>query len=169
MLSPEVLDRLPSIGFWIVITGFIIGFSFDMLARVVGGSKAIAELLGPLGRWLRRRDDNRKAKDRRKAVESSDYQFLQRRIVVLEKLVRKLETGAEHDARRIRKLELVEEVHAARQDMDAEFMREDAQWHVDAGVLAVEKRFRMPPRRTYTQFVREHREKLIPELKKERE
>jgi hypothetical protein len=153
MLSPEVLDRLPSIGFWVVITGFIIGFSFDMLARVAGGSKAVAELLGPLGRWLRKRDNHRKERKRREAVDTPEYQFLQRRIIKLEKLVNKLE-------REIKKLELVEEVHGAHQDMTSEYLRQDAQWHIDASMIAAEERFKMlPPHISYTKFVRDYREK----------
>lgn len=152
MLSPEILNRLPSFAFWAVLIVSIFGF---VVTRLVESWDKTAELFGPVGRWLRRRAKDRKAqwqREIREAVDAPDYKALQRRISTLEKLVHKLETE-------IKKLELVEEIHSAHQDMDAEFLREDAQWHLDAGMVTAEAGFELPSHRSYTRFVRDYREK----------
>jgi len=152
VLSPEILNRLPSVVFWVVMGVFVVGF---VLSRLAEGSKAAADMIGPLGRWLRRRAGDRKRewqREVREAVDAPDYKALQRRIDTLEKLVKKLEAE-------IRKLELVEEANSAHQDMISEYLREDAQWHIDAAMMAVENSFTLPPHRSYTRFTRDYREK----------
>lgn len=159
MLPPEILNRLPSVIFWIVL---IVTIAVFMLSRLAEGRSKAAELLGPMGRWFRHRADERKKRwqlEIREAVDTPDYKVMQRRVTWLEKMVVKLEAEAERDAIRIKKLELVEEVHGAHQDMTSEYLREDAQWHIDASMMAAEKDFQLPWRRSYTQFVREYREK----------
>lgn len=148
MLSPEVLNRLPPVAFWVVFALCVGLFVLQKLAE--------AGMLGPLGKWFRSRAEARKRqwqREVREAVDAPDYKAMQRRVTWLEKMVVKLEAE-------IKKLELVEEVHEAHRDMTAEYLRLDAQWHIDASMIAAEQRFRMlPPHTSYTKFVRDYREK----------
>jgi hypothetical protein len=117
-------------------------------------------MLGPPGRWIRRRYQQRA----RLALKvADDYKTLLRRIDDLEKMVRTVQRESRDRERKleakIKKLEIVEETNAAHQDMTAEYLREDAQWHIDAGLVAVEEKYRLPPHRSYTKFCNDYRQK----------
>lgn len=156
-MPPELIQWLPRS---IVYSVLLIVAAAFVLSRLAEAFEVAANMMGPPGRWIRRRYQKRAAQRQeelqhtiREAVkEAADYKVLQRRIETLDRLVKKLEAE-------ITKLELVEATSAARQDMTAEYLREDAQWHIDAGVLAAERKIKLPPHRSYTRFCREYREK----------
>jgi hypothetical protein len=156
-MPPEVVHWLPRSVVYAVLALVAIGF---VLSRLAEAREDIANMLGPVGRWLRDRA-KRQARERQRDLDRSiraalkgaaDYRAMQRRIESLEKLVHKLEAE-------IKKLRLVEETNAAHQDMTAEYLREDAQWHIDAGMLAVEDGFDLPPHRSYSKFCVDYRKK----------
>lgn len=156
-MPPELIQWLPrSVA---VVAAIVVAILF-IISRLCETKEQVANALGPFGRAIHRRY---KERVRRAAFDEAAYRALQRRIDQLEKLIRKLEREAEVKIHKleneIKKLEIVEEVHAAHQDMTTEFLREDAQWHIDAGISAAEERYQLPSRRSYTQFCHDYREK----------
>lgn len=131
-----------------------------VLVRLAEGSKAIGDMLGPPGRWLRRRFEHnemlRREERKREFREvlldqdSPDYKALQRRTDTLCKMIKQLEAE-------IKQLKKIEQANAVNWDMTAEYLREDAQWHIDAGISLAEKNIKLPKHRSYSQFCREYR------------
>jgi len=156
MLPDEVIHWLPRSAVYVVLALVTIGF---VLSRLAEAREDIANMLGPVGRWLRGRAKQR-VRERQEELDrtiraalrdAADYRVIERRLTSTEKVVQALESE-------IAKLRLVEESNAAHQDMIAEYLREDAQWHIDAAMLAIEKRFKLPPHRSYTKFCNEYRQ-----------
>lgn len=131
-----------------------------VLSRLAEGSKHIADLLGPPGRWLRRRHERNemlRAQERKREFRevvngerAVDYKAMQRRVDVLYGLF-------EESQEEIRKLKAVEQGHAINWDMTSAYLREDAQWHIVAGVKMAEMGIKLPRHRSYSQFCRDYK------------
>lgn len=160
MPDSEILHHLPGWVFWLfAIAIFVLG----MLSRLVQGKKDFLELFGRPGRWLYHRLElaatHAKNNGQREAFDTPEYRMLKRRIDAQAEEIKDLQANAVRDAKRIKSLENRAEHDAERRDIDAEFIREDAQWHADVAVWAVGKHLRLPTRIGYIQFVREYWEK----------
>lgn len=128
-----------------------------VVVRLAEGSKAVGDMLGPVGRWLQRRyerNEMSRREERKQEVRevltgerAVDYQAMQRRIDVLFGLFQ----GAQNE------IENMKSEHAINWDMTAAYLREDAQWHINAGVMMAEKGIKLPKHRSYSQFCREYR------------
>ena len=149
-MPPDMWDRLPVPVIYAVGVGIIVTLAIIRLGEVVAASETIAKSLGRPGQWWRERIQKRNAKARearvsemREVFGTKDYGVLQERIDMLERMVRIL-VNETHDT-------------TANREMDAAYLREDAEWHARAGILAAEHGFKMPKHRSYTQFCREWR------------
>ena len=135
---------------WISPAAVLVMAGWLALGRLCEAYEPVAKFFGRLGSWLRR-----KAIDNR----ASDYNFLQHRIADLEKIVSDQREDINQQDLKITKLELTEEVNAVRQDMMAEYLRVDAQWHIEATVEAAEQDVKLPNHLSFTAFCREYRVK----------
>jgi len=149
-VPPDVWDRLPVPVIYVVGVGIIVTLAIIRLGEAVAASETIAKSLGRPGKWWRRRIQQRNAKakearlaEMREVFRTPEAKVLQDRIDMLERMVRILadETHTTMDNR----------------EMDAAYLREDAEWHTRASILAAEQGFKMPRHRNYTQFCREWR------------
>lgn len=132
-----------------------------VLSRLVEGRKYLADLFGPPGRWLHRRHEHNellRSEERKRELrevlfdkDAPDYRALKRRTDALYKLVKTLEAE-------IVKLKIVEKINAANWDMTSAYLREDAHWHITAGVAIAEQGIELPEHRSYTKFCVDYRE-----------
>ena len=156
-MSPEVARWLSESVVYLLAGSVAV---FLAVVRLCEGSKRIGDALGPVGRWLHRRymhNEMMRREDRiqeyREALldeNSKEYLALQRRCDALYKMV----TSLERDAKQSKK---VERANAANWDMTSEYLRYDAQYHMDAVVQCAEQGLTLPTHRSYTQFCQEYR------------
>jgi len=149
-MPPDVWDRLPVPVIYVVGVGIVVTLAIIRLGEAVAASETIAKAFGRPGKWWRDRIQQRSARakevrlaEMREVFGTKDYGVLQERINMLEEMVKILanETHATMDNR----------------EMDAAYLREDAEWHARASILAAEQGFKMLKHRSYTQFCREWR------------
>lgn len=149
-VPPDLWHKLPIPVIYVVGIGIIVSLAVIRLSEVIAASETIAKACGPPGRWWRQRIKDRAAKakqerldEMREAFGTPEFRMLQRRIGSLDKMMHIMESEIR--------------VILDTREMDSAYLREDAEWHIRAGVLAAEQNFRLPKHRSYTQFCREWR------------
>ena len=99
---------------------------------------------------LRREERKREFREVLTGERSADYKAMQRRIDVIYSLFKESE-------KEIEKLKAIEQGHAINWDMTSAYLREDAQWHIVAGVKMAEMGIKLPRHRSYSQFCRDYK------------
>jgi hypothetical protein len=140
-MPPELVQWVPPGLFLLVSTLFALSILCEKY-------ETVAHTFGRFGGWLR---------DRAAKGQAADYAHLQQEIKDLKGVVERQRGDLDNAARKITQLELVEEVNAVRRDMTTSYMQECAFWYVDAAMYAAQKKVRLPPLRTWTEFCAAYR------------
>lgn len=135
MPNQEVLNLLPQYIIYLVLGAFIFGFVLKQVAEI---SETFAKLLGPLGRWLRRKIDQ-EHKDRLEVFKQEAREAVDTELGV----TRKAEY-AELKKQLVNVLDRVQEMERNEALYEA-YLVSDATWHREINIRLAERGVLDPP------------------------